>query len=406
MSNRRGHNPTPAPTPTPVPTPVASSVGMADAFVSSIGVNTQIDYTNTVYYTNWPAIWTLLQASGIRNVRDGLNDDGAWYYERLSSIIAAGISLDLVSTPGQTSAWVSGFSKLVPGILSIEGANEWDANGGTGWVAADIAWQELVFKAVNKTLPVLGPSLASSASYPLLGSGALPYQNYGNLHMYFDNYNPGNTGYGDAFAPYGTFGTMSFWLNLVKSISGTQPIIITETGYDQEAGFIDAATVAKYLVRTLLMTWNAGVSKTFIYEFADEGGSAGNFGLVTASAAPKPAYVAIKSLIAALADPGATFATTPLSYTISGASTMQSTLLQKRNGTYILAIWNEVPSWNTSTNVEIVVPPQTVTLTFTKAPTSISALAFNAAGNLVASPVSATHSLAITDTVTLVTITP
>jgi len=397
-------------TPTPPTSPVGSiTPGQSDAFVSSIGVNMQIDYTDTVYYTNWPAIEALALASGIRHIRCGLNDDPSWYYTRINALAAGGMVPNCVSTPGQTAAWISGFSALVPSLGSVEGANEWDANGGTGWVATDQAWQKTVWNAVAGTVPVLGPSLASSASYPLLGS-TTSVQNYGNLHLYFSSYNPGNAGYGDTFPPYGTYGTLAFWLNLVKSNSGTQPIIITETGYQDSPsvpGWVDDVSTAKYLMRTLLLTWNAGVMRTYIYEFADEG-AGDTYGIVNASAQPKPAYTAIKNLIAALADPGAAFTPTPLSLSLSGPSTLQYTLLQKRTGVYTLAIWSEVPSWNVGTSVEVPVPAQTVTITFGIAPSSVAAQQFTSTGALASQTISGSgtsYSLSVTDAVSLVTIT-
>ena len=401
--------------PTPPTTPVGSiTPKQADAFVDSIAVNTQLDYTDTIYYTGWPAIEALLIASGIRHIRAGLNNDPAWYAQRLNALAAAGITMNGVTTPGETAAWISGFKQLVPSLASVEGANEWDSNGGSGWVAADQAWQALVFKAVAGSVPVIGPSLASSDGYALLGS-TVNAQNYGNLHMYFSNYAPGNTGYGDTFPPYGTYGTMAFWLNLVKSNSGSQPIVITETGYQDNpsiAGFVDDVSTAKYLLRTLLLTFNAGVLRTYIYEFADEGGSGEyNYGLVNASGKAKPAYTAIKNLIGALADPGATFAPTPLSLILSGPSTLQYTLLQKRTGIYTLAVWNEVASWDVNASIvkDIAVPFTPVTITFATAPKAISASQFSSMGALVAQTVNGSgpsYVLSVGDEVSLVTITP
>ena len=52
-----------------------------------------------------------------------------------------------------------------------------------------------------------------------------------------------------------------------------------------------------------------------------------------------------------------------MTYTIGGnVSNLDHLLMQKRNGTYYLALWVEVPSWNALTNTDITAPPQTVTI--------------------------------------------
>jgi hypothetical protein len=105
----------------------------------------------------------------------------------------------------------------------------------------------------------------------------------------------------------------------------------------------------KYIPRLLLEYFNRGASRSYLYELVDEGTPSSNrensFGLVRNNGTPKPAFTALKNLLALLADPGPGFVPGRLSYTLSGDLTaVHTTLLQKRNGTFYLALWLEVPS--------------------------------------------------------------
>ncbi len=170
-------------------------------------------------------------------------------------------------------------------------------------------------------------------------------------------------------------------------------------------------------MRVLLNFWNLGVAKTYIYELIDDyaAGAAGNnsyfayWGLVhnNGSYALKPSGRAIKNLISVLADPGAPFAAGQLNYTLGGSlANVDHVLLEKRNGTFELILWQAVAS--VANAAPLTVPAQTVTLTFSSAPTA-SAQTFSNTGSL--SKVSlatsgSTISVRVTDVPTIVTIQP
>src|SRR5207244_4299220 len=97
-------------------------------------------------------------------------------------------------------------------------------------------------------------------------------------------------------------------------------------------------------------------ARTFDYELLDEHPDPprqnieANFGLLRNDFSEKPAFVALKRLIALLRDPGPSFKPGSLGYTIKGApSTLRQVLLQKRDGSFDLAIWNEVSIWDPAT---------------------------------------------------------
>src|SRR5206468_543837 len=78
------------------------------------------------------------------------------------------------------------------------------------------------------------------------------------------------------------------------------------------------------------------------------------FGLLRWNLSPKPAYTAMKNLINLVKESGATFSAGTLNYTITAPSSVHHTLLEKSDGTFYLLLWNDVLSWNVSTQQDIV----------------------------------------------------
>jgi hypothetical protein len=110
-----------------------------------------------------------------------------------------------------------------------------------------------------------------------------------------------------------------------------------------------------------------GDAKTYLYELLDEqsgdGAAWGNFGLFTSSGAPKPAATALHNLTTLLADKGGAFTPGTLGYSLSGTQSSDHTmLLEKSDGTFWLAIWNEARLSGPSSPTTITVPNHTVTL--------------------------------------------
>ena len=96
-------------------------------------------------------------------------------------------------------------------------------------------------------------------------------------------------------------------------------------------------------------------------------------GIYNADWTPKPAAIALHNLTTLLADTG-TGGVAPgsLSYSIAGEpSSVQTTLLEKSNGTFVLVIWNDVPLQNTS-GIDTSVASVLVTLTLASAFKSIT----------------------------------
>lgn len=92
--------------------------------------------------------------------------------------------------------------------------------------------------------------------------------------------------------------------------------------------------------------------------------------------------------MATLTDSGPPFTPIPLTYRVQSQNTIKRGLFQKRNGTYVLSIWNEVPSWNPEAGVPLIVPPVTVSVTFARTPSNVTYRGLDDQGHLRSRPVS------------------
>src|SRR5207302_2225154 len=105
--------------------------------------------------------------------------------------------------------------------------------------------------------------------------------------------------------------------------------------------------------------FNAGVSKFVTYELIEEIDDPTHtqrevFGLLHSDWSEKPAYHAVKNFISLLKDPGRDFTPASLDYTIAGGnSTLHHTLLQKRDGSFELALWQDAYLWDENTKTDI-----------------------------------------------------
>jgi hypothetical protein len=135
-------------------------------------------------------------------------------------------------------------------------------------------------------------------------------------------------------------------------------------------------------LRTLLEAWNAHVPRTYIYELVDEGGGYfGSYGLTNGSGNVKPAYTAVKNLLAHLSDPGTSIVPGSLAYSLAAPAQVHHALFQKRDRSFVLALWLEVSEWDPNANRSLGVVPQSATLTFGRSPSSLRTTTFDDAGN-------------------------
>jgi hypothetical protein len=367
----------------------------ADVFVDSIGVGTHLSYNNTPYFTAWPQVLSALETLGVRHIRDGFWtwDPSSPYISEHRALAAAGIRCTYVVPITSTGVpeSIEQFSPEVGDMEALEAPNECDLAGNCGATPQAGIDNMLAFlPAIDAAgedlgIPVVGPSFTQQFSYVSAGNISNE-MTYNNLHVYFGGRNPGSAGWGD-FDPEGnSYGSFLWWLDQANIDGPNKPVEITETGYMAYPTTTTPYTIpesveASYTPRTLLLSFQHGIKRTILYELLDEVSSPG-YGILHSDLTPKPAYTAIKNLIANLSDRGSSFTPGKLAYSIEGGgSSLNHLLLQKRDGSYWLILWLEEPSFNPANDQPIPVTPQQITLTLA-APDARQVLNWDTNGNM------------------------
>lgn len=421
------HRPSPSPTPTSTSAVGWQQAQWSDAFVSSIGINTHFSYTGSVYdSTNAESS---LKALGVRHIRD--NSPNSTQQGHFAHLAPYGVHFDVIWQTAYFPPPVSSWSPTPNAYATTVGLTDFDSYEGTNesnlsctnnssWVTQTKTEQSDLYAYMQanglSSLALLAPSYGACngianmlADASSMGSLAA-YSNYGNLHSY-----PGKNNFPEAgclTAAQSANCGGSYWLEDSNIENPGQPVTVTETGYESQAGGCqwNAGTVGqeRYDLRELLNNWNSGIVKTYLFEFLDDHADDECYlGIVNDSYAVKPAYTAIANLIATLADPGSTFSAGAMNYSLGGSlAHVNNVLLQKRTGIFELLLWQAVASVNSSGS-PLNVAPQTVTLTFAAQPISISAQTFTNTGSLTSVAVTSSgnvSSLPVTDIPVIVTI--
>jgi len=391
--------------PTMVEVPVA-----ADALADSIGVATEV--SSTYGASDFPILVSLVRTLGVRHIRDGILNADAPYDAAMAEMLGTTAKLDgITDCPGiaysaatpTSPASIRQFEVAIGDRLeSVEGPNEVDERGDPNW-AQDTRNCLPALRAALPTLPFIGPSLSDSPDNGATLGDISALVDDGNFHRYFAGRNPGTAGWGGT-GTCGTYGALAWAMCEARINSGSKPLVVTETGYNSQTE-VDETTQAKYLARVFLVNLKAGISKTFVYALRDYvgGDSFGGDGIVRVDDSVKPAFTAIQNELAYFSDAGTAPSAAPLAYALANAN-LDHLLFRKRDGSYVLALWNETASWNPTTNMPIVVAPQDQTVTFDAPAQSVSAMTIGDTGALVTTPTIAmgnTIELAVDDHVTL-----
>ncbi|MBV9334747.1 MAG: hypothetical protein JO243_02550 [Solirubrobacterales bacterium] len=171
----------------------------------------------------------------------------------------------------------------------------------------------------------------------------------------------------------------------LESQAAGRPIVATEDGYhnalatqgDQPPASERAAAI--YLPRMLLENFQRGIRRTFIYELLDEKPDSSDaardehFGLMRSDFSPKPAYLAVRTLLHVLSGPGGSGeGRPPLSFGLSQpASAVHHLLLADGAGTYYLALWRPVSVWDTIHRADLYPTPIRVQVRFGNAVSAV-----------------------------------
>jgi hypothetical protein len=332
------------------------------------------------------------------------------------ALAADGMRFTYITSPNPTAAQLTSWASCTgAAIEAFEGLNEYDIShppSDLNWAATVRSSQQALYHDVKATpglagLEVIGPSLTSEAAFRAVGDLS-PDLDVGNMHDYFAAHEPETPGWG-----LGGYGSIPYNIRIARDVAPDKPIDSTETGYgtDRADRTVDDTAQATYLPRLLLDQFAAGVPRTFDYELLDEGGAPfGHYGIVNSDLSPKPAYIALASLIAVLRSGGRNAAAAgTLRYSIDGSdASLHHILLQKPDGGFMLALWLASSGYDSAKQQYYAPAPQPLTLTVATPLRSAALYAYGPDWRLhrtaltVASPLRVT----IGDRVTLVELVP
>jgi Bacterial Ig-like domain (group 2) len=378
-------------------------------FTDSVGVNLHLAFAGTIYQTQFPQIMQSMLALGITHYRDGLNQYAQpFQYQNAEALGKVGMKADwLMDIHSSASIINSAYANAPDTTAGFEGPNEDDADAGSNLSAfMQLLHQTVQGNPATAAMPVIGPSFVQVSSFATQGNLS-SLVNSGNMHDYFGTFNPETGPYGGAFYNCGGYGSIQFNICLARMVGVGEPVTSTETGYQSGTGLSDAI-IGRYELRTLFEGLSLGVPRTYIYELIDD--ASGNWGLLTASFSPRPAYTAIQNVLALLKDvsfpqPG------KLDYSLAGETqNVNQVLLQKSNGSFYLAIWLAVPSADPSDPSTVYnVSPQSVTLTANTPVAATTTYVLDDSGNMTSTTGELTNGsmpILVTDRITLVSLSP
>jgi hypothetical protein len=385
---------------------------LADDFINTMSVQTHLGYTGGVYDTKWSTvIRPRLLELGIRHIRERMFTTSV-VIQRTRDLAANGITLTagcwpkngVMTDASHCLAMAAAYGPET--IDAFDGWNEVD-NTGTGWATNWAKWQATMYDSYKadptwRTRPVLANSLAAASSADAVGYQAATLQ-WGNMHSYPAGGLPSNVS--------------NSWIPQWRKIAGTKPLAVTETGYHNcptcFGNGVSERASGKYYSRLWFEYFNRGVVRTNAYELIDQGISSTdrekNWGLLRNDGSPKPQFTATKNLIALLdGEQGASCSPGRLDYTLSGDMTaaVHHTLLQKCDGRFYLALWQEVSVWNTSSKSDVSNADRSITLTLSRPASAINVYRPVSGTNKVAGNTGSSISLRVPDEVLLVEIVP
>ncbi|HZC14836.1 MAG TPA: hypothetical protein VE270_12525, partial [Thermoleophilaceae bacterium] len=362
-------------------TPPRVTPKSAFALRDSIGVVTHIVYYDTAY-GDWNRIIWRLAELGIGHLREGVYANPDWrdwnerYYRAVEQAAALGIKFnfgfmgDQTGTIDQRLAVIAG--RLSGTAASIEGENEFDLFGGRENWEVELAYRQAGLYTAAKRhpsaeirgLPVIGPSFArteTQASFAAFNPSG--WMDLGNIHPYTGGSSP------DPFH-------LALELQRAAGVSGSKPVFATEAGFHTALSMprgdnqppVSEAAQAVYVLRTLLEHYAMGVRRTFVYELIDEFPDPGktdaesNFGLLRHDFSPKPAFVALRNLLAILSTQERA-SMRPLRVGVAGpASGVRQLVLQRRDGTYLVFLWRTANVWDRDQRRPLTVEPVRLTV--------------------------------------------
>jgi Ca2+-binding RTX toxin-like protein len=307
----------------------------------SVGVNTHLDF-NRYGYQSLTTTEAAINYLGVKNLRDSADNpntvgpNGTW--QQIAN--ATGAKFDDYMTEGSPASDIAdlGYARQLgaQGILNfIEGGNENDnayAVGQGNSLAWTASFQQQVYAAGHAMgLPVINMSFGAGWTWTNNWHG--DYDKVGDLSSYADYANAHTYSNVDQL-PDATIQRLNGDALLAAS---SRPVITTEIGWNNST--FSQADAARFTLDAVFDGIEDGDVKTYFYALFDDG--SGQFGLMNQDGSAKPAGTALHNLTTIMADSGGA-RTDSLTYGLTGTTgNDHSLLMEKSDGTFQLAIWNE-----------------------------------------------------------------
>ncbi|WP_121251066.1 fibronectin type III domain-containing protein [Nocardioides ferulae] len=343
----------------------------ADDLVDAFGVQTHLAYPGTPYQ-DVAKVRQALTGLGVRHVRDQLYVGRPALYAAMRTIAGSGVRFNLIM--GNPISWetpellVRTLAEHVPhGVVeSLEGANEWNLKGRSGW-ARELRQHQAALRAAaaadpaTADLPLLAPALGMRTGFQALGD-LTGSADLNNVHIYPGGRSPA-TWIAELLAL------------ALRHVLPEAPVMVTEGGYHNAMNTTSGhhptpeRVVGVYAPRMLLEHFRRGTERFYMYELVDEGPEPAlvdpeaHFGLVRSDFTPKPAYRALRHLLQLAEDPGPAIRPGTLAYEVEDAPLdLHQVLLQRRDGDFVLLLWRDVSVYDRVSERGLRVEPAPVTV--------------------------------------------
>lgn len=343
---------------------------------SGIAINTHVNYLDTAYAK--PAeVVKALHYIGIDQVREQAPtpwNNGSAPLDTYVQMAKQGIHFDFIALGGEadfgkTISQAADLNTRVPGLVTaLEGFNEIDGNHNFDWFGqkgtpGGVASQKALFAAAQKSAPLKDVFIYDLTGAELMPESLKDRADYANIHLYPQN----------GFAPDGWFTQMGDMAHAKHN-----PLVVTEFGYasNLESGWlvigVGQVGQAKGILSGLFSGFEHGVSRTYLYELLDQKPDPDNkerewhFGVYDNQYRAKVAAVALHNVTSLLYDGGTrarTFNVRPFDLNLQGLpATGHKVVIEKADGTTVIALWNEQLFWDRATGKPVQQPPVAVTV--------------------------------------------
>ena len=342
----------------------------AGDFVNSIGVNTHFGYYDTTYGKYEQILKLRLLELGVKHIRDGTyNQDVVRKYREVGQ---AGIRLLLITSSDRAVSQAKAIGDMLWGVEAVNEPDMRRYEG--GWVKFACREQQNLYQTIKQDselnhIPVVGLSLANIRRSPSELGDISQWMDYGGMHPYAAGEYPSKH--------WGWGMSMESALSEARKVSGDKPLLVTECGYHNriaEKGHpgVSEQAAAIYHLHLFFIYFNQGVERSYKYELLDLKDDKGmsdkecHFGLVRSDGSVKPSFTAIKNLIWLLDDEKKDFRCRDLEYAVESDAVIRTTLLQKSDGSWWLALMREVDVFDLKSGQDVSVEPIKVSVKFAR----------------------------------------